>query len=189
VAEERPDDRPEREMLEAFRKAMASRSAREAALTATRLGDVYLESDSYSDALGYYAQAADEELGSTLTDAELGRLYARIARCHLGLGDCKEARAYCDDANELELDEEDRSVAAEIDVVRARVEIESGRFEEALSAAQRAYDVLKTCPDSPQLAGAGKALGIANATGRTDMIGQINEAIRQARKLMERRAP
>jgi transcriptional regulator with PAS, ATPase and Fis domain/tetratricopeptide (TPR) repeat protein len=150
-------------MLEAFRKAMASRSAREAALTATRLGDVYLESDSYSDALGYYAQAADEELGSTLTDAELGRLYARIARCHLGLGDCKEARAYCDDANELELDDEDRSVAAEIDVVRARVEIESGRFEEALSAAQRAYDVLKTCPDSPQLAEAGKALGIANA--------------------------
>jgi DNA-binding NtrC family response regulator/tetratricopeptide (TPR) repeat protein len=163
VAEERPDDRPEREMLEAFRKAMASRSSREAALTATRLGDVYLESDSYSDALGYYAQAADEELASTLTDAELGRLFARIARCHLGLGDCKEARAYCDDAGELELDEGDRSVGAEIGVVRARVEIESGRFEEALSAAQAAYDVLKTCPDSPELAEAGKALGIANA--------------------------
>jgi tetratricopeptide (TPR) repeat protein len=34
-----------------------------------------------------------------------------------------------------------------------------------------------------------KALGIANATGRTDMVGQISEALRQARKLMERRAP
>jgi Flp pilus assembly protein TadD/4-amino-4-deoxy-L-arabinose transferase-like glycosyltransferase len=32
-----------------------------------------------------------------------------------------------------------------------------------------------------------KALGVANATGRTDMVQQLNEAIRQARALMERR--
>ena len=163
MAEKRPDDRPEREMLEAFRRAMASRSARDAALTAIRLGDVYLESDSYSDALGYYAQAADEELASTLGDPELARLYARIARCHLGLGDLGEAKAYCEDSDALELDEESRTVAAEVDIVRARIGIESGRFEEALKSAQRAYDVLKTLPDSPLLADAGKALGIASA--------------------------
>jgi DNA-binding NtrC family response regulator/tetratricopeptide (TPR) repeat protein len=150
-------------MLEAFRKAMASRSAREAAVTAIRLGDVYLESDSYSDALGYYAQAADDELAAALTDPEIARLFARIARCHLGLGDCREARDYCDDAGDLELGDEDRIVVAEVDVVRARVEIESGRFDDAMGAAQRAYDFLKSCPDSPLLAEAGKALGIAHA--------------------------
>ena len=34
-----------------------------------------------------------------------------------------------------------------------------------------------------------KALGVANATGQTDAARQINEAIRQTRALMERRAP
>jgi len=163
VAERRPDDKPEREMLEAFRRAMESRSAREAALTAIRLGDVYLESDSYTDALGYYSRAAGEELGSTLSDDEAADLYVRIAKCHLGLGNYVKARAFCAKLDDLELEDEEATSWAEANVVLARIEIESGRYEEALRAAQKAYDALRTSPDSHLLAEAGKMLGIANA--------------------------
>ena len=150
-------------MLEAFRKAMETRSARDAALTAIRLGDVYLGSDSYSDALGYYAQAAGGDLGAELSDPEAGELYVRIAKCHLGLGDYREARNYCAKLDDLELDGSDAPVWAEANVVLARIEIESGRYEDALTAAQKAYDALRRSPDSSLLAEAGKVLGIANA--------------------------
>jgi DNA-binding NtrC family response regulator/tetratricopeptide (TPR) repeat protein len=163
LADRRPDDRLEREMLEAFRKAMESRSARDAALTAIRLGDVYLESDSYSDALEYYSQAGGGKLQGELTDAEAAALYVRIARCHLGLGDYREARRYCARLDDLELDGVDEPIWAEANVVLARVEIESGRYEDALRVAQKAYNALRTSSDSALLAEAGKALGIANA--------------------------
>ena len=163
MAKERPDDKREREMLEAFRKAMESRSARDAALTAIRLGDVYLGSDSYTDALGYFNQAGGGELGAELSDAETAGLSVRIAKCHLGLGDYRKARKHCARLDDLDLSDAEPAVWAEANVVLARVEIESGRYDEALRAAQKAYDTLKTQPDSPLLAEAGKALGIANA--------------------------
>jgi len=148
-------------MLEAFRKAMESRSAREAAQTAIRLGDVYLASDSYSDALGYFTQASEGDLGAELSDEQAAELYVRIARCHLGLGDYRSARKYCAKLDDLELSDDE--VWAEANVVLARVEIESGRYDEALRAAQKSYETLRTSPDSPLLAEAGKALGVANA--------------------------
>ncbi|MBN1458629.1 MAG: tetratricopeptide repeat protein, partial [Armatimonadetes bacterium] len=163
MASQRPDDRLEREMLEAFRKAMESRSVRDAALTAIRLGDVYLESDSYSDALEYYTQASGGPLAVELSDAEAAGLYVRIAKCHLGLGDYRKARKYCSKLDDLELDEATEPVWAETNVVLARIEIESGRYEDALRAAQKAYESLRTSSDSALLAEAGKALGIANA--------------------------
>ncbi|MBD3366623.1 MAG: tetratricopeptide repeat protein [Candidatus Eisenbacteria bacterium] len=163
MADERPDDRFEREMLEAFRRAMASRSARDAALTAMRLGDLYLESDNYSDALGYFTQATVDDLGDSLSDEELGLVLVRTAKCHAALGDYTEARAIIAELDDLELDQEEDDVWAEANVVLARVEIESGRYDEALRAAQKAYEVLRTRPDSELLAEAGKALGVANA--------------------------
>jgi DNA-binding NtrC family response regulator/tetratricopeptide (TPR) repeat protein len=163
VADERPDDRNEREMLDAFRRAMASRSARDAALTAIRLGDVYLESDNYSDALGYFVQASDDELGDALSDDELGAVLVRAAKCYAALGDYKEARATIEELDDLELEDDAEDVWAEANVVLARVENESGRYDEGLRAAQKAYEVLRTRPDSELLAEAGKALGVANA--------------------------
>ena len=163
MADDRHGDISEREMLEALRRAMESRSAREAALTAIRLGHVYLDSDSYSDALEYFAQAAAEELSEKLTDSELGRVYVNVARCHLGLGNCRDARAQCEKLDDLELADDETDVWAEANVVLARIEIECGHYENALRAAQKAYEVLRTRPDSPLLAEAGKALGVANA--------------------------
>lgn len=158
-------------MLEAFKKAMASQSAREAALTAMRLGDVYLESDSYTDALGYYEQAAHGELGNTLGDDELAGAYVRIARCRLRLGDYTDARAACAKLDDLELEEGSDLIWADANLVLARVEIESGRYDEALRAAHKAYDVAKTHPEGTLLADAGKVLGIVNAE-----IGNIDAA-------------
>ncbi len=154
---------PEREMLEALKRAMASQSSQEAAMTAIRLGDVYLSSDSYSDALGYYRKVLDGEIGEKLEDSEAAELYVRIARCHLGLGEYREAREVCAKLDDLVLEEGTAPLWAEANVVLARVEIESGRYEEALRAAQKAYDTVKTLPDGTLLAEAGKALGIANA--------------------------
>jgi Flp pilus assembly protein TadD len=52
----------------------------------------------------------------------------------------------------------------------ARAYTRAGRFEEAVASLE-------------------KALEVANATGQKDMVQQINEAIRQTRALIERRAP
>jgi len=162
VADKRPDDIPERDQLEALKRAMASQSPREATATAIRLGDVYLASDSYSDALEYYLKALRGELGEELDDLEAAEVHVRIARCHLGLGEFHEARRACAKLDDLELGEGSLELWAESNVVLARVEIESGRYDEALRAAQKAYDSLKSMPDSILLAEAGKALGIAN---------------------------
>ena len=150
-------------MIDAFKRAMESRSARDAVTSAVRLGLVYLESDSYTDALGYFLQASEGDLASQLTARESAALYLNIARCHLGLGQYEEARSCRARIDELDLAEADEPIAAEADVVIARAEIESGRYQEALRAAQRAYEVLRTRPDGEALAEAGKALGIANA--------------------------
>ncbi len=150
-------------MLEAFRKAMESRSARDAALTAIRLGDVYLESDSYTDALGYFTRAAGAALSSQLDDIDVAGLYVRMAKCYLGLGNYGKARTYCAKLDDLDLGDDAGTVWADANVVLARIEIESGRYDEALRAAQKAYEILRGSPDSPLLAEAGKALGIANA--------------------------
>ncbi|MBD3347728.1 MAG: tetratricopeptide repeat protein [Candidatus Eisenbacteria bacterium] len=163
MASKRPDDIPERDELEALKRAMASQSPREAAATAIRLGDVYLASDSYNDALEYFRRVLRGELGEELDDRHAAEVYVRAARCHLGLGEFREAREACARLDDLELDEGTAEVWAEANVVLARIEIESGRYEEALRAAQKAYDSVKSLPDGALLAEAGKALGIANA--------------------------
>ncbi|MCX6546190.1 MAG: tetratricopeptide repeat protein [Acidobacteria bacterium] len=81
---------------------------------------------------------------------------------------------------------------------------EAGRIAEGIGQYEEAGRLSPDSVDAPYLAAqayakAGrigeavasleKALGIATATGRTDMVGQINEAIRQTRALMPRRAP
>ncbi len=163
MSDERYDKRPERKALKAFERAIEARSGHEAAVAAVRLGGVYLESDSYSDALSYLKQAEVGELRTELTDPEAAALFVSIARCHLGLGDYNAARRYCEKLDDLNLAEDESNSWAEANVVLARVEVESGRYNEALRAAQKAYDVLRSLPDSPVLAEAGKALGVANA--------------------------
>ena len=157
------DKAPEREMLKAFEKVLKSQSGRDAAVAAMRLGDVYLESDSYTDALSYFEQAEVGELREKLTDPEAAALLVRIAKCHLGLGSYDDARRKCATLDDLDLSEDDGSAWADANVVLARVEIESGRYDEALRAGRKAYEILRTRPDSPLLAEAGKVLGIANA--------------------------
>ena len=81
---------------------------------------------------------------------------------------------------------------------------EAGRIAEGIGQYQEAGRLSPDSIDPPFLAAqayarAGrfaetvvsleKALAVANATGRTDMVPQINEAIRRTRALMERRAP
>lgn len=81
---------------------------------------------------------------------------------------------------------------------------EAGRIAECIAQYQEAGRLLPASIDPPLLAAraygrAGRfaesiaslddALVVANATGRTDMVPQIHEAIRQARALRERRAP
>ena len=85
-----------------------------------------------------------------------------------------------------------------------RVLCETGRTAEGIEQYQEAERLSPDSIDAPYLsaqayaragrfkeavASLGKALGIANATGQTDVARQINEAIRQSRALMERSNP
>jgi DNA-binding NtrC family response regulator/tetratricopeptide (TPR) repeat protein len=137
------------------------------------MGRVYLNSDSYSDALAYFVRAEENALRSDMTDAELASLYVDIAACHLGLGRHDKARSYIAQVEELELGSEHDEIRAEAGVVLARTEVKAGRFRKSLVAADRAYALLRKKPDSPLLAEASKVLGTAhaelgNSTGARD---------------------
>lgn len=127
------------------------------------MGQFYLASDSYSDALEYLQRVESDALRSQLSEAEVVSLYTGLARCCLGLGRHDEARSYVEKVAALAARCEDSISAAEADVILAKTEIKSGRFRKSLRAAERAYAVLRKEPDSALLAEASKALGTAHA--------------------------
>ena len=127
------------------------------------MGQFYLESDSYSDAMEYLKRVETDALRSQLSDADVVSLYTGLARCCLGLGRHDEARGYAEKVVAVATRGEDPISAAEADVILAKTEIKSGRFRRSLRAAERAYAVLRKEPDSALLAEASKALGTAHA--------------------------
>lgn len=159
----RPDIEPERKARRAKHGPRRSQGARESALSAIELGHVYLSSDSYSDAIEYFGRAETDELRSELTSAEVAGLFAGIARSYLGLGKHDEARRYAERVLSVGYRGEGSEATAEAHIVLARIEVRSGRFREALTAAQKAYAILRSRPDSPLIAEASKVLGTAHA--------------------------
>ena len=80
MAGKRPNIEPERDGPRIRDGSHKARSERDAALSVIQLGRVYLESDSYSDAVDYFIQADTDEFRSQLTEEEIAGLYASIAR-------------------------------------------------------------------------------------------------------------
>ena len=127
------------------------------------MGQFYLESDSYSDAMVYFLRADEEALRLQLSDDDVARLYASLARCYLGLGKHDEARSCAEKVSALAARTGNSVTAAEAHVILSRTEAKSGRFRRSLRAAEQAYAVLRKEPDSALLAEASKALGTAHA--------------------------
>jgi len=138
-------------------------SSRESAISVLRMGQFYLESDSYSDAMVYFLRADEEALRSQLSDSEVASLHASLARCYFGLGKYDEARNCAQYVGVLAARAGDSTAAAEANVILARTDAKSGRFRKSLHAAEQAYAVLRKEPDSALLAEASKALGTAHA--------------------------
>lgn len=134
--------------------------ARAAALSALDMGRVYLGSDSFSDAIERLSVAASEDSLSVLTPKEAATLYASLARGHVGLGQYDEARGWLDRLDGLDADGEHH---AEARIILAKIESRSGRFREALAAAQKAYAALSGGPDCTLLVEASKMMGTAHA--------------------------
>jgi DNA-binding NtrC family response regulator/tetratricopeptide (TPR) repeat protein len=127
------------------------------------MGQFYLESDSYSDAMVYFLRADEEARRSQLSNDDVARLYASLARCYFGLGRHDEARSCAEKVSALAARTGNSVTAAEANVILSRTEAKSGRFRKSLREAERAYAVLRKEPDSALLAEASKALGTAHA--------------------------
>jgi DNA-binding NtrC family response regulator/tetratricopeptide (TPR) repeat protein len=127
------------------------------------MGQFYLESDSYSDAMVYFLRADEEALRSQLSGDDVALLYASLARCYLGLGKHDEARSCAEKVSALAVRTGNSVMAAEANVILSRTEAKSGRFRKSLREAEQAYAVLRKEPDSALLAEASKALGTAHA--------------------------
>ncbi len=162
MARQRPDIKPDHSAQKGPGER-GSESSRESAVSALRMGQFYLESDSYSDAMEYLRRVEMDALRSQLSDAEAVSLYAGLARCCLGLGRHDEAREHAGKVTALAAGSGDPVAAAEADVILAKTESKSGRFRKSLRAAERAYAVLRKEPDSALLAEASKVLGTAHA--------------------------
>jgi len=163
VAAKRPNIEPERGAPGARREARGPRNPREDALASIHMGHTYLQSDSFTDAIGYFTQAERAGPLTALTVEEVAGLYASIARCHLGLGDHDAARGYVKRIDDLGTRGRETEGWAEAQVVLAKTETKAGQFHEALEAAEKAYGVLRHGTDTPLLAEASKALGTAHA--------------------------
>jgi DNA-binding NtrC family response regulator/tetratricopeptide (TPR) repeat protein len=163
VAGMRPNIEPERKARGADEGPGRSRGPRGAALSAIESGHVYLSSDSYSDAIGYFRVAERDGHLAALTASEAAGLHASLARCYLGLGQHDEARRYALEALRVGSGGEGDDAAAEAHVILARIDVRSGCFQEALEAAEKAYAILRSEPDSPLIAEASKVLGTAHA--------------------------
>jgi len=138
-------------------------SSRGSAISVLRMGQFYLESDSYSDAMVYFLRADEEALRSQLSGDDVALLYASLARCYFGLGKHDEARSCAGKVSALAVRAGNSVMAAEANVILSRTEAKSGRFRKSLRKAEQAYAVLRKEPDSALLAEAGKALGTAHA--------------------------
>ena len=162
MARKRPHIKPGRDVPRG-RSDHGDLSSRGSAISVLRMGQFYLESDSYSDAMAYFLRADEEALRSQLSDDETASLYASLARCYLGLGKHDEARGCAEKVLALAARAGNRTSAAEANVILARTEAKSGRFRKSLRAAEQAYAVLRKEPDSALLAEASKVLGTAHA--------------------------
>ena len=160
TSEKSPLKAPVDETFDVAQRPEPARGERDAVRAAVSTGDLYLESDSYRDALACYEDAARGRSDPALADHELGELLVKMARCHLGLGSYDAARACCREASDHEGTRS--TVCAEAQLVLSWVEIRSGRFDTALVSAQSAYDTLRDLPDTAHFADASAALGIAN---------------------------
>ncbi len=138
------------------------RTSRKAdALSEIRMGILYLESDSYVEAIESFARAAEDPSLERLETTDLARLYSGLARAYVGLGMHEEARSWAEALGTL--DPDDPVMVAESDVIVGRTESRAGRFREALAAAKRAYDVLREGEECALLADASKIMGTAHA--------------------------
>ena len=162
MARKRPNIKPDRDVPRG-RGDHGDHSSRGSAISVLRMGQFYLESDSYSDAMMYFLRADEEALRSQLSDDETASLYASLARCYLGLGKHDEARGCAEKVSALAARAGNSTSVAEANVILARTEAKSGRFRKSLRAAEQAYAVLRKEPDSALLAEASKVLGTAHA--------------------------
>ncbi len=162
MGREEPNIGPERHAAQDDRRGEMS-ARRDSALSAIRVGHVYLEADSYVEAIECFRQAERGALDDALAPAELADLFTALAKCYVGLGKHDRAREYVRRVEHLGIRRDDEPAAAEAQVVLARIEIRSGRFRSALAAARRAYEALRGGPDTPLLASASKVLGTAHA--------------------------
>ncbi|MBN2565053.1 MAG: sigma 54-interacting transcriptional regulator [Candidatus Eisenbacteria bacterium] len=163
MTRKRPNTPPEQSAESGMSGVAPSAGRRETALAALRAGRLFLESDSYREAIESFSEAADGRLVSELSGAERASLLCGLARCHLALGAHEKARRCVESVEALSLSAEDRIITAEAQVILAKTEAKGGRFEASLAAAQRAYTVLRSESDCPLLAEASKALGTAHA--------------------------
>ena len=86
MAEKHPDINRERDAARKPEGTGHSPLDRTDALSAIQMGHVYLESDSYSDAIECFERAADDALRTLLDIPGLSSLLSGMARCHIGLG-------------------------------------------------------------------------------------------------------
>jgi DNA-binding NtrC family response regulator/tetratricopeptide (TPR) repeat protein len=156
----RPDTSPEQDARSGKCGRARKEDRRESATAALRAGYLFLESDSYREALNSFKALLD---GPELSAPERASLYCGMARCHLALGSHEEARRWTSEVDALSLPDEHRDLVAEAQVVLAQTETKSGRFDAALRAARKAYDILVEQPEGALLAEASKVLGTAHA--------------------------
>lgn len=129
------------------------------------IGDLHFHAAAYSSAAEYFRSALRALLAVRADEADV----ANRCSLHLKLADCYRLQGLYPEASE-ELDSaraatpgDDRRELARIDVRRARILQERGRFDEAIDLALGAFSVLSLTDRHRDVAGAQMVLGIANA--------------------------
>ncbi|MFH1278856.1 MAG: sigma 54-interacting transcriptional regulator [Candidatus Eisenbacteria bacterium] len=137
-----PGDHLER-VKRAIEQAEADGDSRKEAGLLESLGDLYLTSDAYGQALGQFDRLVRSPHWASFTPADKARILYKTARTHLGLGEYDQALRLTSKAELLLTDEDDPLLLGRIYSLCGQVHRRIGNQSDALAYSLRAFDVLR----------------------------------------------
>lgn len=127
----------------AIERAEADGDARKEAGLLESLGDLYITSDAYDLALGQFDRLVRSPQWASFTPADRARIWYKMARTHLGLGEYDRALRLTSKAERVLADEDDPLLLGRIYSLSGQVNRRIGNQSDALAYSLRALDVLR----------------------------------------------
>jgi len=147
----RSDDNLDR-VREALERAEADGDAQKETALVESLGDIYLSSDNYEQALAQYKKVSESRHWHAFPPVAQARLCYKTARTHLGMGELERALRLVSKAERLMDQGDEPLLLGKIYALSGQINRRIGNHRDALAFSLRALDVLRHTPENREIA-------------------------------------